>query len=99
MKKNLLEKIKRYLYNRILKFIFEASKNLFINFFVYIWKQLILLKTLKIFWYTYIKMVNECSQKIKESFKKKAYERYQNISEEEKDKKRQHHRDQNKNLS
>ena len=71
MKKNLLEKIKRYLYNRILKFIFEASKNLFINFFVYIWKQLIILKTLKIFWYTYIKMVNECSQKIKESFKKK----------------------------
>ena len=37
--------------------------------------------------------------KNKGKFKKKAYERYQNISEEETDKKRQHHRDQNKNLS
>ena len=37
--------------------------------------------------------------KNKGKLQKKAYERYQNISEEEKDKKRQHHRDQNKNLS
>ena len=43
-------------------------------------------------------MVNEYSKK-KGKLQKKAYERYQNISEEEKDKKRQHHRDQNKNLS
>ena len=36
MKNNLEERIKKYLYNRILKFIFEASKNLIIIFFVYI---------------------------------------------------------------
>ena len=49
--------------------------------------------------YTYIKTVNKYNQKNKENLQKELSERYQNLSEEEKEKKYQYHRDQNKNLS
>ena len=44
-------------------------------------------------------MVNKYYQKNKEKFRKETCERYQNLSEEETEKKRQYHRDQNKNIS
>ena len=48
------------------------------------------------FLYTYIKMVNKYYQENKEKPRKEAFERYQNISEKEKEKMSQYHRDQNK---
>ena len=46
-----------------------------------------------------MKTVNKYNQKNKENLQKELSERYQNLSEEEKEKKHQYHRDQNKNLS
>ena len=46
--------------------------------------------------YAYIKMVNKYYQENKEKPRKEACERYQNISEKEKEKMSQYHRDQNK---
>ena len=44
-------------------------------------------------------MINKYYHKHKEKLRKKAHERYQNLSEEEREKKRQYHRERNKNLS
>ena len=44
-------------------------------------------------------MVNKYYKKNKEKLQKEARERYQNLSEEKKEKKFQYHHDQNKNLS
>ena len=44
-------------------------------------------------------MLTEYYQKYKERFSKKARERYQNLSEEEKNKKRQYTRERYRNLS
>ena len=44
-------------------------------------------------------MVNKYYQKHKERLGKEARERYQNVSKEEKQKKRQYRRDRNKNFS
>ena len=49
--------------------------------------------------YRYIKMVNKYHQNNKEKLRKEARERYQDLSEEEKEKKHQYHRDGTNNLS
>ena len=49
--------------------------------------------------YIDIKMVNKHYQKNKGKLQKEAHERYQNLSEEEKEEKCQYHRDWNKNLA
>ena len=52
------------------------------------------------FFFVYIKVVNKYYQKHKENLQKEGRERYENLSEEEKEKKKhQHHCERNKNLS
>ena len=51
------------------------------------------------FLFLYIKMTKKDCQKDKEKLRKEARERYQILSEAEKVKKRQYHREYNKNLS
>ena len=48
---------------------------------------IIIKKCFMIFLYTYIKIVNKYYQRSKEKLQKVAHERYQNLSEEEKEKK------------
>ena len=49
--------------------------------------------------FVFIKMVNKYYLKNKEKLQKEAHERYQNLSEEEKEKKGHNHCEQNNNLS
>ena len=51
-----------------------------------------------LFIFLYIKTVNKYYQKNKETLRKEAPERHQNLYEEENEKKHQHHRDPTKNL-
>ena len=74
----------------IQKLIFKAYTN-------------IIKKLIAIFFYSffplYIEMTNNYYQKLKEKLQKEVTERYQNLFEEEKERKHQYHRERNKNLS
>ena len=49
--------------------------------------------------FVYVKMVNKCYQKHNERLWKEAHERYQNLSEEEKDKRRKKTRERYQNFT
>ena len=55
-------------------------------------------KTNKVF-FLYIKMTNNYYQQHKEKLRKESREKYQNITEEEKEKKCQYHDERHRNLS
>ena len=89
------ENLLKYLENT--KIVFKTNSSNFIQFFIYFflyiktnknifYKFFSLYKSSNIDLFVYIKMVNKYHQKHKENLLKEAHERYQNLSEKEKEK-------------